>query len=161
MCFCLLCVLLLFLVFGRYISYIKRLFSVLWIVLWSLYAMNFINVVGFVLTHSVHQPEELKLSQVRKCNQLIADVTTNLLLAIMILLRFSTYARSYVDRQRAEIRFMQREVLQTKLKLQIKPFWGGKNTKERWTDLKYEVRSWMEKNDDVFQGVKSSKGART
>lgn len=40
----------------------------------------------------------------------------------MILLRFSTYARSYVDRQRAEIRFMQREVLQTKLKLQIKPF---------------------------------------
>lgn len=40
----------------------------------------------------------------------------------MILLRFSTYVRSYVNRQRAEIRFMQREVLQTKLKLQIKPF---------------------------------------
>lgn len=35
--------------------------------------MNFINVVGFVLTQSVYQPEELKLSQVRKCNQLIAD----------------------------------------------------------------------------------------
>ena len=75
-----------------------------------------------MLTHSVYQPEELELSQVRKCNQLIADVTTNLLLAIMILLRFSIYARSYVNRQRAEIRFMQREVLQTKLKLQIKPF---------------------------------------
>lgn len=84
--------------------------------------MNFINVVGFVQTHSVYQPEELKLIQVRKCNQLIADVTTNLLLAIMILLRFSTYARSYVDRQRAEIRFMQREVLQTTLAPQIKPF---------------------------------------
>ena len=68
--------------------------------------MNFINVLGFVLTHSVYQPEELELSQVRKCNQLIADVTTNLLLAIMILLRFSIYARSYVNRQRAEIRFM-------------------------------------------------------
>ena len=68
--------------------------------------MNFINVLGFVLTHFVYQPEELELSQVRKCNQLIADVTTNLLLAIMILLRFSIYARSYVNRQRAEIRFM-------------------------------------------------------
>ena len=99
MCFCLLCVLLLFLVFGRYISYIKRLFSVLLIVLRSLYAMNFINAEGFVLTHSIYQPKELELSQVRKCNHLIADVTTSLLLAIMILLRFSTYARSYVDRQ--------------------------------------------------------------